>query len=88
MPLPLPKQPFELITYPKTDHDFVEGGSHYNPQSYKDAFERTAAKLKEFLQQLAREFACRISSRYPFEFAGLVIQPADFRCQVRGPRMS
>ncbi len=43
------KQPFELVTYPKTDHDFVEGGSHYNPQSYKDALDRTAAKLKEFL---------------------------------------
>lgn len=43
------KQPLELVTYPKTDHDFVEGGRHYNPQSYKDAFDRTAAKLKEFL---------------------------------------
>jgi len=43
------KQPFELVTYPKTDHDFVEGGSHYNSKSYKDAFDRTAAKLKEFL---------------------------------------
>jgi dienelactone hydrolase len=42
-------QPFELVTYPKTDHDFVEGGSHYNPKSYKDALDRTAAKLKEFL---------------------------------------
>lgn len=43
------KAPFELITYPKTDHDFVDGGSHYNATSYKDAFDRTAAKLKEFL---------------------------------------
>lgn len=42
-------QPFELITYPKTDHDFVDGGNHYNPKSYKDALDRTAAKLKEFL---------------------------------------
>jgi dienelactone hydrolase len=42
-------KPFELITYPKTDHDFVKGGSHYNAQVYSDAFQRTAAKLKEFL---------------------------------------
>jgi dienelactone hydrolase len=42
-------KPFELITYPKTEHDFVDGGSHYNPTSYKDAFDRTAAKLKESL---------------------------------------
>lgn len=42
-------KPFELFTYPKTEHDFVDGGSHYNPKSYKDAFDRTAAKLKEFL---------------------------------------
>jgi dienelactone hydrolase len=42
-------KPFELITYPKTEHDFVDGGSHYNPSSYKDAFDRTAAKLKESL---------------------------------------
>lgn len=42
-------KPFELFTYPKTDHDFVEGGSHYNPKSYKDALDKTAAKLKEFI---------------------------------------
>jgi len=42
-------QPFELITYPKTDHDFVKGGSHYNSDSYSDALQRTAAKLKEYL---------------------------------------
>jgi dienelactone hydrolase len=42
-------KPFELITYPKTEHDFVDGGSHYNPTAYKDAFDRTAAKLKESL---------------------------------------
>jgi dienelactone hydrolase len=41
--------PFELFTYPKTDHDFVQGGSHYNPTAYKDALDKTAAKLKEFL---------------------------------------
>jgi dienelactone hydrolase len=42
-------QPFDLFTYPKTDHDFVKGGSHYNAPSYDDAFQRTAAKLKEIL---------------------------------------
>jgi dienelactone hydrolase len=42
-------QPFELITYPNADHDFVKGGKHYNSQSYADALQRTAAKLKEYL---------------------------------------
>jgi dienelactone hydrolase len=42
-------QPFELITYPKTEHDFVKGGSHYNAESYNDAFQRTSARLKELL---------------------------------------
>lgn len=41
--------PFALITYPKTDHDFVKSGSHYNPKSYADAMQKTAAKLKEYL---------------------------------------
>jgi len=40
------KAPFELVTYPKTGHDFIVGGSNYNPKSYKDALERTAARLK------------------------------------------
>lgn len=40
---------FDLITYPKTEHDFVKGGSHYNAESYADALQRTAAKLKEYL---------------------------------------
>jgi dienelactone hydrolase len=38
--------PFELVTYPATGHDFIVGGSNYNPKSYKDALERTAARLK------------------------------------------
>jgi dienelactone hydrolase len=42
-------QPFELFTYPKTEHDFVQGGANYNPAAHKDAFDKTAAKLKEFL---------------------------------------
>ena len=40
------KAPFELVTYPDTGHDFIVGGSNYNPKSYKDALERTAARLK------------------------------------------
>ena len=40
------KVPYELVTYPKTEHDFIIGGSNYNPQSYKDALDRTAARLK------------------------------------------
>ena len=43
--------PLELVTYPGAEHDFVYGGNHYNPQAYNDAFQRTAAKLKEFLGQ-------------------------------------
>jgi dienelactone hydrolase len=43
-------QPFELVTYPKTEHDFVKGGSHYNPETYSDAMQRTAARLKEYLR--------------------------------------
>ncbi len=44
-------RPFELVTYPKTDHDFIEGGTHYNEKSYKDALNRTAARLKEVFGQ-------------------------------------
>ena len=40
------KVPFELVTYPGTGHDFIVGGSNYNPKSYKDALDRTAARLK------------------------------------------
>ena len=44
-------KPFELVTYPGTEHDFIEDGGHYNPAAYKDAFSRTAAKLAEFMGQ-------------------------------------
>jgi alpha-beta hydrolase superfamily lysophospholipase len=39
----------ELFTYPKTDHDFVKDGAHYKADAYADAFQRTAARLKELL---------------------------------------
>jgi dienelactone hydrolase len=38
--------PFELVTYPGADHDFMKGGRNYNPAAYEDALNRTAAKLK------------------------------------------
>jgi dienelactone hydrolase len=42
-------KPFDLVTYPNTGHDFVYGGGHYNPQSYQDAFQRMAARLRDYL---------------------------------------
>ena len=42
-------RPFELITYPHTDHDFVKDGAHYNPKSYADALQRTADRLNVYL---------------------------------------
>ncbi|HVN94574.1 MAG TPA: dienelactone hydrolase family protein [Terracidiphilus sp.] len=38
--------PFELITYPGADHDFIKGGHNYNPADYEDALNRTTARLK------------------------------------------
>jgi dienelactone hydrolase len=38
--------PFELVTYPGADHDFIKGGRNYNPGDYEDALNRTAARLK------------------------------------------
>ncbi|HEX4006615.1 MAG TPA: dienelactone hydrolase family protein [Acidobacteriaceae bacterium] len=40
---------FVLVTYPKTEHDFVRNGAHYNASSYADALQRTQARLKEYL---------------------------------------
>ncbi len=40
------KAPFELVTYPGVNHDIIPGGMNYNPAAYKDAFDRTAARLK------------------------------------------
>ena len=41
--------PFQLVTYPNTEHDFVKDGQHYNPKSYADALQKTADKLKQYL---------------------------------------
>ncbi len=40
------KAPFELVTYPGANHDFIPGGMNYNPAAYNDALNRTAARLK------------------------------------------
>ncbi len=40
---------FELVTYPNTEHDFVKGGSNYNPKSYADALQRTENRLRTYL---------------------------------------
>ena len=45
------KAPFELVTYPGTNHDFIVGGSGYKADSYKDALGRTAARLKTTFEQ-------------------------------------
>ncbi len=39
---------FRLVTYPKTEHDFVKDGAHYNSEAYSDALQKTADKLKEY----------------------------------------
>lgn len=38
--------PFELVTYPGAEHDFIKGGKNYNPAAYEDALARTTTKLK------------------------------------------
>jgi dienelactone hydrolase len=38
--------PFELVTYPGVDHDFIKGGFNYDSSAYKDALDRTTAKLR------------------------------------------
>lgn len=38
--------PFELVTYPGADHDFIKGGHNYNAADYEDALKRTAARLQ------------------------------------------
>jgi len=44
-------RPFELVTYPNTQHGFIYGGGHYNAQAYADAMQRTAAKLGQYLSR-------------------------------------
>jgi dienelactone hydrolase len=42
-------KPFKLVVYPDASHDFVNGGDHYNPKDYADAFKQTADMLKVYL---------------------------------------
>lgn len=37
---------FSLTTYPGADHDFVKGGSHYQPRAYADALQKTGVALQ------------------------------------------
>jgi dienelactone hydrolase len=39
----------ELVSYPGVEHDFVYGGSHYEPNAHTDALRRTAAALNQYL---------------------------------------
>ncbi len=40
------KAPFELVTYPGADHDFIKGGMNFDPAAYRDTLDRASAKLK------------------------------------------
>ncbi len=40
------KAPFELVTYPGAQHDFIKGGSNFSPAAYDDTLQRAAAKLR------------------------------------------
>jgi dienelactone hydrolase len=42
------KKPFELVTYPATQHDFIPGQRTYNPQAYNDALQRMTARLEQY----------------------------------------
>jgi alpha-beta hydrolase superfamily lysophospholipase len=42
-------RPFELVTYPNTQHAFIYGSYHYNSQAYADGMLRTAAKLARYV---------------------------------------
>lgn len=41
--------PFELVAYPKTDHDFIFTGKQYNADATADSWKRAAAKLAQYL---------------------------------------
>jgi dienelactone hydrolase len=41
--------PFELVTYPGTDHDFIFPGPQYNAEATSDSWRRAEAKLAQSL---------------------------------------
>ena len=43
------KLPFELITYPNADHDFILSGRSYNADAANGAWAATEKKLKQYL---------------------------------------
>jgi dienelactone hydrolase len=43
------KAPLQLVTYPNVGHDFIVKGSHYDATAATDAWNRTAAMLKQYL---------------------------------------
>jgi len=40
---------FQLVIYPNTQHGFIYGAYHYNPQAYADAMQCTSAKLAQYV---------------------------------------
>ncbi len=40
--------PFELVTYPGADHDFIMPGRSYNGRASDDAWKRAEARLREY----------------------------------------
>lgn len=43
------KLAFELVSYPGAEHDFIMAGRNYSATAADDAWERTGAKLKQYL---------------------------------------
>lgn len=41
-------KPFDLVTYPNTQHDFIPGSASYNPAAFSDAMKRMADRLKQY----------------------------------------
>jgi dienelactone hydrolase len=42
---------FQLIVYPDSDLDFVNGGEHANPRDYSDSFKRAAEMIQVYLSK-------------------------------------
>jgi dienelactone hydrolase len=43
-------KPLRLVTYPYTDHGFIDGHPNYNPEAYRDASKRMVSELAEYLR--------------------------------------
>jgi len=42
-------KPLDLVTYPRTQHDFIFRGSDYNADATADSWERARARLAQYL---------------------------------------